>query len=90
MIGFLVGLLIVGVIAGYLARLIVPGEDPLSFWMTLAIGVVGSYVGGLIGWAIFGRDDAIGPAGIIASIVGAVIVLVAYNALAGRSKPSRA
>jgi uncharacterized membrane protein YeaQ/YmgE (transglycosylase-associated protein family) len=90
MIGFLISLFFVGVIAGYLARLFVPGDDPMSFWMTLAIGVIGSYVGGLIGWAIFDRDDAFSPGGLISSIIGAVVVLLIYNAVGGRRRTSRA
>lgn len=89
MIGFLISLFIVGVIAGYLARLLVPGEDPMSFWTTVAIGVVGSYLGGFIGWLIFDRDDVFSPGGLIGSIIGAVIVLLVYNAMGGR-RTSRA
>lgn len=46
---FLLSLLIVGAIAGYLARLIVPGRDPMGIGATILLGVVGSFVGGLIG-----------------------------------------
>jgi uncharacterized membrane protein YeaQ/YmgE (transglycosylase-associated protein family) len=84
LIGTLISLFIIGVIAGYLARLIVPGDDPLSFWMTVGLGVVGSYVGGLLAWAIFERENAFAPTSIIGSVIGAVIVLVVYNALGGR------
>lgn len=91
MIGFLISLLIVGTIAGYVARMIVPGEDPMSFLPTLALGIVGSYVGGFVGWAIFDRDDAFSPAGIIASIIGAVVVLFLYNLVnSGSSRSSTA
>lgn len=86
MIGFLISLLFVGIIAGYAARLIVPGEDPMPVWMTLCIGVIGSYVGGMIGWLIFDRDDVFSPGGIVASIIGAVIVLFVYNAFGGRER----
>lgn len=89
-ISFLIALLFVGVVAGYLARLIVPGEDPMSAVMTIAIGIVGSYVGGLIGWAIFDRENALRPAGIIASVVGAVVVLLVYNAFGGRTSSGTA
>ena len=86
MIGFLITLFLVGIIAGYLARLFVPGDDPMSFWMTLALGVVGSYAGGFLGWLIFDRDDVFSPGGLIASIIGAVVVLLIYNAVGGRSR----
>ena len=50
MLGLILYLLVVGVIAGYLARLLVPGRDPMGFWQTLALGVVGSFVGGFLGY----------------------------------------
>ncbi|MGH9209927.1 MAG: GlsB/YeaQ/YmgE family stress response membrane protein [Acidimicrobiales bacterium] len=61
----------------------------MSFWTTVAIGVVGSYLGGFIGWLIFDRDDVFSPGGLIGSIIGAVIVLLVYNAMGGR-RTSRA
>jgi uncharacterized membrane protein YeaQ/YmgE (transglycosylase-associated protein family) len=79
LIAFLFGLLVVGVVAGFAARLIVPGDDPMSIPWTIGLGILGSFVGGLIGWAIFDREDAFRPAGFIASIVGAVLVLFLWN-----------
>jgi uncharacterized membrane protein YeaQ/YmgE (transglycosylase-associated protein family) len=67
----------VGIVAGFLARLFVPGRDPMGFWMTVLIGVIGSFVGGFLGYILFGFDNdegAIQPSGIIGSIIGAVIV----------------
>jgi len=72
-------LLIVGLIAGYLARLLVPGPDPMTWWQTLLVGVVGSFVGGFLGYVLFGFDDDEGwwqPGGVFGSIVGAVIVVL--------------
>ena len=81
MIGFIIGLLIVGLIAGFIARAVVPGKDAMSVPATIALGIVGSAVGGLIFGLITGglRDRGFGPAGIIGSILGAVVVLIAYN-----------
>lgn len=87
-IGFIIGLFVVGIIAGFLARLFVPGRDPMGFWATVALGVVGSFVGGFLGWALFGKDldeGALQPSGIIGSIIGAVIALLIYRAFVGRS-----
>jgi uncharacterized membrane protein YeaQ/YmgE (transglycosylase-associated protein family) len=87
-LGFLIGLLIVGVIAGFLARAIVPGDDPMSVGETLLLGVVGSFVGGFLGWALFGKDlddGAFQASGIIGSIAGAVIALLVWRAVRGRS-----
>jgi uncharacterized membrane protein YeaQ/YmgE (transglycosylase-associated protein family) len=86
MLGLIIYLLVIGVIAGYLARLLVPGPDPMGFWATVALGVIGSFVGGFIGYAIFGEDldqGALQPSGIIGSLVGAVIALLVYRAISG-------
>ena len=87
MIGFLIGLLIVGLIAGFLARALVPGRDPMSVGETLILGIVGSFIGGFLGWALFGKDldqGALQASGIIGSIVGAVIALLVWRAYRGR------
>jgi uncharacterized membrane protein YeaQ/YmgE (transglycosylase-associated protein family) len=87
-IGFLLTMLIVGLVAGFLARAIVPGDDSMSVGMTIVLGVVGSFVGGFLGWALFGKDlsqGALQPSGIIGSVVGAIIVLLAWNATHHRS-----
>jgi uncharacterized membrane protein YeaQ/YmgE (transglycosylase-associated protein family) len=84
MLGLIIYLLVIGVIAGYLARLLVPGPDPMGFWATVALGIVGSFVGGLLGYLIFGDDldeGALQASGIIGSIIGAVIALLVYRAL---------
>ena len=72
-------MIIIGFIAGWIARAIVPGVDALGFWMTTGLGIVGSIVGGLIGRVFSKPADGsmFHPAGILLSIVGAVIVLYA-------------
>lgn len=84
MIAFLLSLLVVGLIAGFLARALVPGPDPMSVGATLVLGVLGSFVGGFLGWVLFGKDldeGAVQPSGIIGSVIGAVLLLLAYRAL---------
>ena len=84
MLGLILYLLVIGVVAGYLARLLVPGRDPMSFWQTLALGVVGSFIGGLIGFFLFGHDiddGALQASGVIGSIVGAIIALLVWRAI---------
>lgn len=84
MFWFIISLIVIGIIAGYLARLLVPGRDPMSFVGTMVLGIIGSFVGGFLGWAIFGTDldeGALQPSGIIGSVIGAVIVLLIYNAM---------
>ena len=74
---WLISWLIVGLAAGGAARKIIPGEQPMSLPATLALGVGGSYAGGLLSWLVFGGEGGpIRPAGIIMSILGAVLVLL--------------
>jgi uncharacterized membrane protein YeaQ/YmgE (transglycosylase-associated protein family) len=87
MIGFILSLVIVGLIAGALARLLVPGRDPMGIGATIVLGIVGSFVGGFLADVLFRNDAAdrgLSPAGILGSIVGAVIVLLIYNAVNSR------
>jgi uncharacterized membrane protein YeaQ/YmgE (transglycosylase-associated protein family) len=87
MLGFIVFLLIVGIVAGFLARLLVPGPDPMSVGGTLALGVIGSFVGGFLGWAIFGKDfseGALQASGLIGSVIGAVLALLIYRSTSHR------
>ena len=68
--------LIIGLIAGALARLIMPGRDPMGIIATILLGIVGSVIGGLVSWAIWGSDNGrFHPAGLLLSIIGAIIVL---------------
>jgi len=87
LIGLIIYLLVIGVVAGYLARLLVPGPDPMGFWQTVAIGVIGSFVGGVLGYVIFNHDldeGALQASGVIGSIIGAVVVLLIYRAISRR------
>ncbi|HVF20309.1 MAG TPA: GlsB/YeaQ/YmgE family stress response membrane protein [Mycobacteriales bacterium] len=86
MIGFIITLVIVGLVAGFIARALVPGDDSMSIGATILLGIVGSFVGGFLGSLLFGdgTDDMLHPAGILGSILGAVIALLVYNATAGR------
>ena len=56
LISYLIALAFVGLILGGLARLALPGRDPLTIWQTMAVGIAGSFLGGLIGLALFGRN----------------------------------
>lgn len=79
MIGTIVGLLVIGLVAGFLARAVVPGRQSLSVLQTLLLGVVGSFVGGFLGRLLFGRGDGfVQPSSWIGSVIGAVIVLLVY------------
>jgi len=78
--------LIIGLIAGALARLIMPGRDPMGIVMTIILGIVGSFLGGVIGMAIWRNDNnGFQPAGLLLSILGAIIVLWIYRMIKSRS-----
>lgn len=81
MLGLLLSLLVIGIIAGFLARLIVPGRDPMSFFETVALGVVGSFIGGFLGSLLFEGELALRGAGIVGSVIGAVIALLVYRSV---------
>jgi uncharacterized membrane protein YeaQ/YmgE (transglycosylase-associated protein family) len=86
-IGFIIMLIVIGIIAGYVARLLVPGRDPMSFVQTAILGIVGSFIGGFLGYVLFGHDfddGALQASGVIGSIIGAVIALLIYNAVSSR------
>ena len=55
MIGLIVSILVIGLLAGALARLLVPGKQNISVLMTIVLGVVGSFVGGFLGYLLFQR-----------------------------------
>jgi uncharacterized membrane protein YeaQ/YmgE (transglycosylase-associated protein family) len=76
--------LIIGLVAGALAKLIMPGRDPGGVVITMLLGIVGSFVARFLGRAlgIYGVNDT-GP-GLIASVIGAVIVLAIYRFVARR------
>jgi uncharacterized membrane protein YeaQ/YmgE (transglycosylase-associated protein family) len=73
--------LIVGLFVGAIAKLVMPGKDPGGIIVTMLLGIVGSVLAGFIGRAlgVYHQGD-VGP-GIIASIVGAVILLAIYRAV---------
>lgn len=79
MLAFFIALSVVGAIAGYLARLLVSGPDPMTFGQTLLLGVAGSFIGGTIGSLIFAGRIAFGPGGLLVAIPGAVVALLIYR-----------
>jgi len=82
----LIGFIIIGLIAGYIARAVVPGPDPLGVVGTLILGVVGSFVGGFLWSALFGGGDLLATSGLIGSIIGAIVALLIYRAVSSRSR----
>jgi len=76
--------LLIGLVAGALARLLVPGRDPMGVGGTLLLGLVGSLIGGFLGDLLDKGKNDISPAGLLGSIIGAIIVLLIYRAAVGR------
>jgi len=75
----IVWMIIIGFIVGVLARFFYPGAVELGFWMTTLLGIGGSLVGGIIGSLLWrSRDGRFQPAGMIMSIIGALILLWGY------------
>jgi len=89
MIGEIIGAIIIGIIAGYLGRLLLPGKDPMGFVGTVAVGIAGA----LVGWLLFtyvlgiGDKDKFDLGGIIGAIIGTMIVLLIVRAV--RPGPDR-
>ena len=80
-LGAIISWAVFGLVIGAIARLLVPGRQPMSLFMTMLCGVVGSLAGGLLSWLfVGGPDDPVHPAGWIMSIVGAIALVALYGA----------
>jgi len=79
----LLGMIVIGLIVGALAKLIMPGHDPGGIVVTILLGIAGSIVAGFLGRAV-GWYSAGQSAGFIASVIGAIIILAIYRAIIGR------
>lgn len=76
-LGYIIGLIIFGLIAGALGRLIVPGRQRMSILVTILVGIAGAFLGGFIGRALFGGE---GGGLILAALASALIVFVLTRA----------
>ncbi|MCU1453807.1 MAG: hypothetical protein JWN46_1953 [Acidimicrobiales bacterium] len=86
---FLITFVVIGLLAGLIARAIVPGPDPLGIVGTIVLGMVGSLIGGFLGYLLFHKDvgqHALQPSGLLGSIIGAVIALLVYRRLGHGSR----
>ena len=72
----LIAFLIIGLIAGAIARFVIPGRQSMGLLKTMILGCVGSILAGTVGQLISTGDLAIGTAGLIGSVLGAVVVLL--------------
>jgi uncharacterized membrane protein YeaQ/YmgE (transglycosylase-associated protein family) len=78
--------IVIGLIVGLLARFFMPGRDPMGFVLTALLGIVGAWLGTWVGTS-FGWYAAGEPAGLLMSVIGAMVVLFIYRMVAGRNRP---
>ena len=91
----IIGWIIFGLIAGLIAKAIMPGRDPGGVIITILIGIAGSVIGGFLGQALFGYGRAVNDSNdlsrpgflmsLVLSVVGAVVLLGIYRLIKGRS-----
>jgi uncharacterized membrane protein YeaQ/YmgE (transglycosylase-associated protein family) len=86
-ISYILFALLVGLVAGFLARAIMPGKDDMGIVPTIILGLVGSFLGAVLFRAIgIGDEDNFDLGSLLGAVVGALIVLGAYNAITGKKK----
>lgn len=82
MLWFIIVTIVVGFIAGLIARAVVPGDDSMGLLGTTILGIIGSLIGGFLGYVLFGKDTSSGAfqtSGLIGSIIGAIIALLVWR-----------
>lgn len=79
----ILGWILFGLIAGVIAKLVMPGRDPGGFIITILLGIAGAFLGGFLGRALgfYGEGE---PAGMLMAILGAIILLAIYRMAVGR------
>ena len=88
----MIGALLLGLVAGFIGKALMPGRDPGGFLATIAIGIAGA----ALGWVIFtlglgiGDDDMFDLGGLVGAIIGVMLLLGAYRVWAGRQAGARA
>jgi uncharacterized membrane protein YeaQ/YmgE (transglycosylase-associated protein family) len=87
----MIGAIILGIVAGYIAKALLPGDDPGGFFVTIALGLLGSLVGFFIFTELLniGDSEIFDLGGLIGAIIGTMLVLLAYRQIAGRTAADR-
>jgi uncharacterized membrane protein YeaQ/YmgE (transglycosylase-associated protein family) len=86
----MIGAIILGIVAGFLGRFLMPGRDPMGFFATVLLGLAGA----LVGWFIFtgllniGDDDKFDLGGLVGAIIGVMLLLAVYRAVVARRGPA--
>src|SRR2546429_5300493 len=88
MLGAIIAIMLAGFITGALARLAVPGPDPMPIWLTVGIGLAGSWGGGAVAAAIWGWNSTTGVS--IFGFIAAILLVIAYRRFFQGPPPTRA
>jgi uncharacterized membrane protein YeaQ/YmgE (transglycosylase-associated protein family) len=81
----IVSWIVLGLIAGAVAKLVMPGDDPGGFFMTILIGIVGAVIGGAIATQLgYGAVDGINLPSLVVAVVGSLVLLIAYRVIRRR------
>jgi uncharacterized membrane protein YeaQ/YmgE (transglycosylase-associated protein family) len=91
MLGEIIAAIVIGIIAGYIGRALLPGDDSMGFVATIAVGIVGALIGYFLFTSVLGIGDSdkFDLGGIIGAIVGTMIVLLILRAVRGRGTTTR-
>ncbi len=83
----IIAFIILGAIAGVIAKAILPGEDPGGFIVTTIIGIVGAVIGGFLSRSLLGFEaEGFSLASILIAVVGSIVLLLIYRLVAGRRR----
>ena len=86
MLTAILGTLVIGLVVGAIAKFLMPGPDPGGCFITILLGITGAFVAGFLG-RVIGRYEPGQPAGFIASVIGAMLLLLIYRLIRGRRTP---
>ena len=81
----MIGAIILGIVAGFIGRALMPGRDPMGFFATILLGLAGAIIGFLIFTELLGIGDnqAFDLGGLIGAVIGVMLLLLAYRAFLG-------
>ena len=84
----MIGAIILGIVAGFLGRLLMPGRDPMGFFATILLGLAGALVGYFIFTGLLGIGDTamFDLGGLVGAVIGVMILLGLYRAFTGRGR----